>query len=84
MVFGSLAIIVDDAHVAETDAIAKSLVSDGVQVRRVIPQAGAIYATTPIDSMSSLAAKLRRIEGIAEVRPEGRVQLPPVDALVPQ
>lgn len=75
-----LSIVIDDEHLAQTEAIAGLLRAQGLDVGRVVPEAGAIYATGDAADMD----RARRVEGVIEVTPEPSVQLPPLDGRVPQ
>jgi hypothetical protein len=79
-----LAIVVDDAHLGETQAIADALGRQGLAVERVVPEAGAIYARGPADEIERHIARARDMEGVLEVRPEEAVRLPPMDGDAPQ
>ena len=75
-----LSIVVDDAHLSRTDAIARSLRAQGLSVDRVVAEAGAIYATGDASDMD----RARRIEGVLAVEPERGVRLPRLDGRIPQ
>ena len=75
-----LSIVVQDDHLPQTAAIARSLADRGLHVERVVPEAGAIYAT---GEMSDIAWA-RLVEGVLGVEPEGGLRLPPLDGRVPQ
>lgn len=76
----SYAVIVDDNHIGQTSDIAETVGNLGFDVRRVIPEAGAIYGA----GSSSTMEKLRKVPGVLEVRPEGGVRLPPAGSNGPQ
>ena len=75
-----LAIVVDDAHLTRTEAIARSIGAHGLSIERVVPEAGAIYATGDSADIDAV----RRIEGVLGVEEERPVILPPRDARIPQ
>lgn len=75
-----LTVTVDDAHVAETDKVAATLVNAGFTVESTIPAAGAIFGSATEET----AARLSGMEGVLEVRASDSVQLPPFDESVPQ
>ena len=75
-----LSIVVHDDHLPRTSAIARSLADHGMRVDRVVPEAGAIFAT----GEASDIAWARALEGVIGVEPERGVQLPPMDGQVPQ
>ena len=75
-----IAIVIEDDHLARTEAIARTIGAQGLRIDRVVAEAGAIYAT---GEASDIAA-LRRMEGVLGVEPERRVALPPLDGRIPQ
>lgn len=76
----SMAIVLDDAHMERTEQIAEDLKGLGLEVGRVIPEAGAIYGTAAETTLEAI----RTYEGVLEVREEGVVRLPPSDPRIPQ
>ena len=75
-----LSIVVDDDHLPQTAAIARVLGDRGLHVDRVVPEAGAIFAT----GEASDIAWARGVEGVLEVEPERGVRLPPMGGRIPQ
>lgn len=76
----AFSIVVDDAHLKSLDAITRAIGAQGLQVDRIVPEAGAIRA---IGEEGDLEA-LRRIEGVLDVTCERGYQLPPMDEKIPQ
>ena len=76
----AFSVLVDDAHLKTTGAIAREIRSFGFVVDRVVPEAGAIRAIGD----ANRAATIRVILGVIEVKPEATVSLPPSDPKVPQ
>lgn len=74
-----LAIVVEDAHMARTEAIADALGREGLAVDRVVPEAGAIYAHGPTGEIEGHIARARGMEGVLDVRPEETLRVPPMD-----
>ena len=75
-----IAIVIDDHHLARTEAIARSIGARGLRIDRVVPEAGAIYATGEASDIDDL----RAMEGVLGVEPERGVALPPLDGRIPQ
>ena len=75
-----LSIVVDDAHLGQTEAIARSIGARGLRIDRVVPEAGAIFATGETSDIDAV----RRMEGVLGVEPERAVALPPLDGRIPQ
>jgi hypothetical protein len=76
----AFSVLVDDAHIKTTVAIAREIREYGFVVDRVVPEAGAIRAIGD----ASRAATIRGIAGVLEVKPEATVSLPPADGKIPQ
>jgi hypothetical protein len=76
----ALMVLVDDAHIATTRAIARKVRRCGFVVDRVVPTAGAIRAIGD----PGRAGALREIVGVIEVRPEATLTLPPMSERIPQ
>jgi hypothetical protein len=73
-------IIVDEAHLEATEAIADVVRHKGLTVTRIVIGAGAIQATGSDADLRTL----ENLDGVMEVRPERNVKLPPLDSDVPQ
>jgi hypothetical protein len=76
----AFSVLVDDAHIKTTVAIAREIREYGFVVDRVVPEAGAIRAIGD----ASRAGTIRGIAGVLEVKPEATVSLPPADGKIPQ
>ncbi|CZT33811.1 hypothetical protein [Rhizobium sp. 9140] len=76
----SYAVVVDDHHIDATRAIADTMSSQGFIVMSVMPDIGAIYG----EAEETVASRIRKMEGIEEVRLSMDVQLPPFSSAVPQ
>lgn len=76
----SLSITVDDAHLTKTEAIAHEIRACGLEVQRIVPEAGAIQAT----GQESDLEVVRRITGVVRVRAERTYRLPPMSGSIPQ
>ena len=76
----AFSVLVDDAHITTTVAIAHEISGYGFVVDRVVPEAGAIRAIGD----ASRAATIRGIAGVLEVKPEATVTLPPMSDKIPQ
>lgn len=76
----TLSVIVDEAHLDETQAIASRIREEGFVVDRIVPSAGAIRAI----GEESRAAVIRGIRGVLEVTPEPVFSLPPMSEKIPQ
>jgi hypothetical protein len=76
----AFSVLVDDAHIKTTVAIAREIREYGFVVDRVVPEAGAIRAIGD----ASRAATIRSIVGVLEVKPEAMVTLPPMSDKIPQ
>jgi hypothetical protein len=72
-------ILVDDAHLASTAAIAAKIGAKGMTIDRVVPEAGAIRATGD----ARKAAAVRKIAGVAAVEEERVCRLAPIDGRIP-
>lgn len=72
-------ILIDDAHLAATAAIAAKVGEAGMTVDRVVPEAGAIRALGD----SCVAAAVRAIDGVMRVEEERTCRLAPIDRRVP-
>ena len=79
-----LAIVVGDADMARTEAIARALGEGGLLVDRVVAEAGAIFAHGPSEDIERHIARARGLDGVAEVRREEAVHLPPMEDDAPQ
>lgn len=77
----SLSITIDDAHLGQTEAIARAVRACGLEIQRIVPEAGAIQATGQAEC--DLDA-VRRISGVQRVRRERSYQLPPMTGSIPQ
>jgi hypothetical protein len=75
-----LVIMVEEKRRAELDQLAKSLESQGLHVQQKLPRFRSIIGTAD----SSTMEKLKSIDGIETVRPQGKFQLPPMDEKIPQ
>lgn len=76
----SFSIMVDEAHLQQTQMIAETIGRQGMRIDGVVPEAGAIRA---FGEESEIEA-LRRIDGVLEVTPERQYVLPPFDPEIPQ
>lgn len=76
----SLSITIDDAHLSQTEAIVHAIRACGLEVQRVVPEAGAIQATGEESDLDAV----KRISGVQRVRPERAYQLPPLRGSIPQ
>lgn len=79
-----VAVVVDDAHLHETEAIARGLRAQGLAVSRVVAEAGAIYAEAETEGLDRAMDRARTLQGVLDVRPEGGMRLPPMDGRIPQ
>ena len=79
-----VAVVIEDAHLGRTEAIARDLAGLGLLVNRVVPEAGAIFATAEAEGVERALSGARALSGVLEARPEGAVGLPPMSGQVPQ
>jgi biotin operon repressor len=75
-----ISITVDDDHLAAIETIVRTIEACGLQVERVVPEAGAIRAIGEEADLDTL----RGIEGVMEAVPERGYRLPPMDRKIPQ
>ena len=74
----AVVVTVDDAHLADLDAVVASLRERGLQVDQVLAEIGVITGRLPTGQ--SLA--VLHVDGVVGVEQARRVQLPPPDAPV--
>ncbi|PYE34931.1 hypothetical protein C8J37_103257 [Rhizobium sp. PP-WC-1G-195] len=76
----SYAVVVDDHHINATRAMADTMSSQGFIVQSVMPDIGAIYGKAE----ENVASRIRKMEGVEEVRVAMDIQLPPFSSAIPQ
>ena len=76
----SVLVRLEKADRARIDSIAAELQGEGLEVTQKMSTTGIIAGTVDEGSVE----RLRRVGGVAQVRPEGRFQLPPMDEDIPQ
>lgn len=76
----SVLVRLEKADRGRIDMIAAELQGEGLEVTEKMSTTGIIAGT--VDELA--IDRLRRVGGVAQVRPEGRFQLPPVDENIPQ
>ena len=75
-----LVIMLEESHRGDIDAMAQSLEAQGLRVEQKLPR----FRTIIGSGDSGLIESLKGVTGVQTVRPEGHVQLPPMDEDVPQ
>ena len=73
-------VMVEKDRRAEIDQLAESLAARGLQVQQKLPRFRTIIGTGD----SSLMERLKSVDGVETVRPQGTFQLPPMDEKIPQ
>ncbi|WOI58097.1 hypothetical protein [Palleronia sp. LCG004] len=76
----SIIVTLEDRARLQSRQIGDELGRHGVVVESEMPELGLIFGRCAPDRLADVAG----IEGVAEARPEGRVDLPPVDDDTPQ
>jgi hypothetical protein len=76
----SLKVVLDDAHISQTEKLSRTAAGAGLDVESVIPEIGVIYGSGD----ESLIDTLSRVEGVQDVDREAAFQLPPMSEIVPQ
>jgi hypothetical protein len=76
----NMTVVLDEAHLGQTDTIRLSLEAMGLRVSHVLAEVGVITGTGD----EALLGRVRALDGIEEARPENSVQLPPFSDRVPQ
>jgi hypothetical protein len=73
-------VVVDKERRSSLDEMAKVLEAKGLKVQDKIPRARAILGSAD----SSQVDALRSVQGVELVRPQHKLQLPPMDENIPQ
>lgn len=81
MTHRNLMVLVDDRQGESLDSVVAEITRRGFHVERVIRGMKTIVGGTDDDSV---IAKVRGVEGVASVREEGKVSLPPMNPAIPQ
>ena len=80
MAWISIKVVVDAAHVAQTEAVCAELQSLGMRVETTMPEIGVIFGAAE----ESLLPAVSRAEGVLAADREGEMRVPPVSGHVPQ
>ena len=75
-----MVVLIDEKSSRDIDEVAEDLKSAGLTIRRTLRRARTVVGSAESEAVE----RLRSVEGVALVRPEGRVQLPPMDEKIPQ
>ncbi|MEM7319447.1 MAG: hypothetical protein AAF408_10560 [Pseudomonadota bacterium] len=73
-------VVVDDAHVNNSDMLEGKLRALGLEIEEIIPEIGVVFGTAEEESME----QLRALDGVAKAEPEQTYQLPPFKDDIPQ
>jgi hypothetical protein len=76
----AIKVILDSAHMGQTEAFCASLSELGLKVETAMPEIGVIFGLAE----ESLLPKLAAAEGVERATAEGAVELPPPSGKVPQ
>lgn len=76
----SIKVVIDDAHLDQTETLSHRCEELGLHVQTVIPEIGTIFGTAD----ESLLDKLCNLEGVENATTERGYQLPPMSEDVPQ
>lgn len=73
-------VMVDKDRQSNIDEVARSLEAQGFEVQQKIARFRTIIGSGDSSSMT----KLQSVEGVESIRPQGKVQLPPMGEDIPQ
>ena len=68
-----LKVVVDEAHLGETEAVCDAVREAGMRIETVIAEAGTIFGTAE----ASLVRVIERVEGVLRAAPEDGFEVPP-------
>lgn len=71
-----VSVAIDDANLAEFDAVLKRAKRAGLKAKRALPEIGVVTGTIDDEKLSAL----RKIKGIASVETNREFQLPPPES----
>ncbi len=71
-----LKVVVDAAHLGETEAVCDAVRQAGMRIETVIAEAGTIFGTAE----ASLVQVIEQVEGVLRAAPEDRFDLPSDEA----
>lgn len=75
-----LKVIVDDAHLGDTDAICRAVQAAGMRVESVIAEAGTIFGSAEETTVTLIS----RVEGVLRAAPEAAFEAPPMTGDAPK
>ena len=76
----SIVVLLDKEQKDKIAAIAEKLGAEGMHVERTLSAVGIISGKAEVDALDAL----RQIEGVAHLREEGVISVPPMDEKIPQ
>lgn len=71
-----VSVAIDDAHLAEFDAVLKRAKRAGLKTTRALPEIGIVTGTIDDEKLPAL----RKVKGIASIETERQIQLPPPES----
>jgi hypothetical protein len=74
-------VLVDDKHGSSLDSVTEALKRDGVRIEQVMRSLKTIVGAVSDDATIE---RVRHLDGVASIREEGKISLPPMDRSIPQ
>lgn len=68
-----LKVVVDEAHLSETEAVCDAVRQAGMRIETVIAEAGTIFGTAE----ASLVQVIAQVNGVLRAAPEDSFEIPP-------
>lgn len=75
-----LKVVVDDAHLEQTDAVCQAVEAAGMRVETVVTEAGTIFGSADETVVRMIAC----VEGVLRAAPEEGFHVPPLSEDTPQ